>query len=104
MKLEKKGLLIFLSFLFLLTFSVNAISKTNKDEIIKIKHDSTDIFSGMKFRNIGPAVAGGRVSSVAGIPGKPNIYYIGAASGGIFKTTDGGHSWKAIFTKYPLLL
>ncbi len=101
MKLEKKGLLIFLPFLFFFIFSVKAVPKTNKDEITKTKKDSTDIFSGLKFRNIGPAVAGGRVSAVVGVPGKPDIYYIGGAAGGVFKTTDGGHSWKAIFTKYP---
>ena len=66
------------------------------------KKDSTDILAGLKFRNIGPAIAGGRVSSVVGIPGKPNIYYIGAAGGGVFKTTDGGNSWKAVFEKEPV--
>lgn len=56
-------------------------------------------FANLKFRNLGPAIAGGRVSAVAGIPGDPAIYYVGAAAGGIFKTTDGGETWKAIFTK-----
>ncbi|MHB1685766.1 MAG: VPS10 domain-containing protein [Ignavibacteriaceae bacterium] len=63
------------------------------------KNDTTSV---LKFRNIGPAVGGGRVSSVVGIPGQPNIYYIGAAGGGVFKTTDGGFSWKAIFEKEPV--
>ncbi|MGA9852981.1 MAG: hypothetical protein WBR15_08635 [Gammaproteobacteria bacterium] len=56
-----------------------------------------DITAGFKFRNIGPAVAGGRVSVVTGIPGNPNIYYVGAASGGVWKSSDGGDTWKAIF-------
>lgn len=59
----------------------------------------SDVFANLKFRNLGPAVAGGRVSSVVGIPGNPNVYYVGAAAGGVFKTTDGGLTWKAIFTK-----
>ncbi len=63
---------------------------------------SFDAASALKFRNIGPAIGGGRVSAVVGIPGQPNIYYIGAAGGGVFKTTDGGFSWKAIFEKEPV--
>lgn len=58
-----------------------------------------DPLENIKFRNIGPAVGGGRVTAVAGIPGKPNIYYAGAAAGGVFVTQDGGLSWKPIFEK-----
>ena len=56
-----------------------------------------DVFAHLKFRNLGPAIAGGRVTAVAGIPGNPQIYYVGAAGGGVFKTTDGGLNWKPIF-------
>jgi photosystem II stability/assembly factor-like uncharacterized protein len=58
---------------------------------------SQDVFQNLKFRNLGPAIAGGRVTSTVGIPGNPNVYYVGAAGGGVFKTTDGGLNWKAIF-------
>jgi len=60
---------------------------------------SKDPLENVKFRNLGPAVGGGRVTSVVGIPGKPNVYYVGAAGGGVFMTQDGGLSWKAIFEK-----
>jgi photosystem II stability/assembly factor-like uncharacterized protein len=50
---------------------------------------------GFRFRFLGPAV-GNRIASVAGIPGDPDTYYVGAASGGVFKTTDGGLSWRPI--------
>jgi photosystem II stability/assembly factor-like uncharacterized protein len=49
----------------------------------------------LRYRYIGPV--GNRVSSVAGVPGDPNVYYAGAASGGIWKTTDGGIHWSPIF-------
>ena len=49
----------------------------------------------LKYRYIGPV--GNRVIAVAGLPGNPNVYYVGAASGGIFKTTDAGATWTPIF-------
>jgi photosystem II stability/assembly factor-like uncharacterized protein len=58
-----------------------------------------DPLENLRFRNLGPAVGGGRVTSVVGIPGKSNVYYAGAAGGGVFVTQDGGLSWKAIFEK-----
>src|SRR6185312_9176572 len=51
----------------------------------------------MQFQDIGPAAGGGRVASVVGIPGQPNIYYVGSAAGGVWKTTDAGNTWHAIF-------
>lgn len=51
----------------------------------------------MQFRAIGPAEGGGRVCCVVGIPGRPDIYYVGTAGGGVWKTTDGGFQWKPIF-------
>jgi photosystem II stability/assembly factor-like uncharacterized protein len=56
-----------------------------------------DPFKNLKFRNLGPAVAGGRVTSVVGVPGNPSLYYVGAASGGVWKSVNGGISWKATF-------
>jgi photosystem II stability/assembly factor-like uncharacterized protein len=57
-------------------------------------------FSQMRFRYIGPV--GNRAISVAGVPGNPFIYYVGAASGGIFKSTDGGIHWDPIFDSQPV--
>lgn len=56
---------------------------------------SSDHLGQLTYRHIGPE--GNRVSSVAGVVGNPNVYYAGAASGGIFKTTDGGLHWESIF-------
>src|SRR5690349_22035148 len=61
---------------------------------------SPDAYAQLKYRYIGPE--GNRATSVAGVPGKPNIWYVGAASGGIFKSTDGGIHWNPIFDSEPV--
>src|SRR5487761_1927037 len=42
----------------------------------------------ISFRQIGPAVSGGRVAAVAGVPGQNDTYYVGTADGGVFRTTN----------------
>lgn len=54
----------------------------------------------LRYRYIGPV--GNRVTSIAGVSGQPYVYYAGAASGGIFKTIDGGIHWEAIFDGQPV--
>lgn len=51
---------------------------------------------GFAFRFLGPA-AGNRVAAVAGVPGDPSTYYAGASSGGVWKTVDGGSTWRPVF-------
>ena len=55
----------------------------------------------LSFRFLGPVV-GNRVASIAGVPGDPYVYYAGAASGGIWKTTDGGMRWTPISDSLPV--
>lgn len=54
----------------------------------------------LRWRYIGPV--GNRTTSIVGLPGQPYIYYAGSASGGIFKTIDGGIHWEAIFDSQPV--
>jgi len=55
-------------------------------------------YEGMEFRSIGP-YRGGRVTAVAGVRGKPLLYYQGACGGGVWKTADGGSNWQPISDK-----
>jgi photosystem II stability/assembly factor-like uncharacterized protein len=55
----------------------------------------------LRFRYMGPAPAG-RIATVAGVPGDPNTYYVGSASGGVWKSTDGGTTFVPIFDDQPV--
>jgi photosystem II stability/assembly factor-like uncharacterized protein len=60
------------------------------------------LFKGLKYRLVGPS-RGGRVTTVTGVPSQPRTFYMGVASGGLFRTTDGGVSWVPIADgKIPL--
>src|SRR5678810_543448 len=58
-----------------------------------------EAFSRLEYRSIGPANMGGRIADVEGVPGDPNVVYVARASGGLWKTTNGGVSWKPIFER-----
>jgi photosystem II stability/assembly factor-like uncharacterized protein len=53
------------------------------------------LFMGMQYRLVGPS-RGGRVTTVTGVPSQPKTFYMGVASGGLFRTTDGGLNWVGI--------
>src|SRR6188768_3828349 len=53
------------------------------------------LFKGMRYRLVGPS-RGGRVTTVTGVPSQPRTFYMGVASGGVFRTTDAGATWVPI--------
>ncbi len=63
--------------------------------------DSTDtaMLKGLEWREIGP-YRGGRVTTVAGVPGKPMLYYMGSTGGGVWKTENAGTTWENISDEF----
>jgi photosystem II stability/assembly factor-like uncharacterized protein len=74
-------------------FVALAVAVASMAAVAQYKQES---FAAMQWRLVGPHRAG-RVTAVAGIPGKPAIYYFGTPGGGLWKTDDGGRVWQAIF-------
>lgn len=61
-----------------------------------------DLLAGMKARSIGPATMSGRVAAIAAVESNPDIVYVGAATGGVWKSTDGALSFTPIFDDQPV--
>lgn len=59
------------------------------------------VVEGLKLRGIGPALLGGRIADIAVHPARPHTWYVAAGSGGVWKTTNAGTTWEAIFADQP---
>ncbi len=55
------------------------------------------LLGALSWRSIGPAIFGGRVADVAGVPGDPTILYVASASSGLFRSTNGGITFESVF-------
>jgi len=87
--------------LLVCTLLVNGEILAQKKKKKKTLHSITtsempmEMLDEVKWRNVGP-FRGGRSAAVTGVKGKPNLYYFGATGGGVWRTKDGGRSWKNI--------
>ena len=81
--------------LFLVASLVMAAPKAK--EVPPAPKDSP--LAALPFRNLGPALTSGRVGDIAVDPRKPDTWYVAAASGGVWKTVNGGTTWTPIFDK-----
>ena len=91
MNTVKAGLLILAVFSFI---SLTYAQKRRANSNTQIEYPEA-LYSSLEYRLAGP-FRGGRSAAVTGVPGEPNLFYFGAAGGGVWKTTDGGRSWENI--------
>lgn len=80
-------------------FDIQAQSQPSQSTKESAKSPFESALSRLEWRSIGPANMGGRVADVEGVPGDPNVVYVATASGGLWKTTNGGTTWKPIFER-----
>jgi photosystem II stability/assembly factor-like uncharacterized protein len=96
----KYVLLLFLATLFAIPTNAQKRKNTKDDDAEVRRFESVRPLETLEtlkleWRNIGP-FRGGRSAAVAGVSGKSNLYYMGAAGGGVWRTKDGGNSWHNI--------
>ncbi len=82
-------------------FLFNTLALTALPLAAKAEAGSSALLS-LRYREIGPAISGGRSTAVAGSNRDSRLYFAGGAGGGIFKTTDGGATWSAVFDREPV--
>lgn len=61
----------------------------------------SDHVKALEFREMGPAVTGGRIHDVEALTGQPSTIYVGTASGGVWKSVNGGTTWKPLWDDLP---
>jgi photosystem II stability/assembly factor-like uncharacterized protein/type II secretory pathway pseudopilin PulG len=83
--------------MFLVSGNVSPAQKPKGGTTSAGQPDYEAILKQLHFREIGPASMGGRIDDFAVVEGNPDIIYVGAASGGVFKTTNGGTTWTPVF-------
>lgn len=86
-------------------FSQKKSKKTKQEIVLPVPATKVDmaLLKNYKFRSIGPGTMSGRVTSIDAVWANPDIIYVGTASGGLWKTENGGTTWESIFDKNPII-
>jgi hypothetical protein len=91
----KKTIMFLMGFVLLFTYAADAQRTTRTNSTPSTLQYNEALYNGIEWRGIGP-FRGGRSAAVAGVPGKPNLYYFGATGGGVWRTTDAGTTYENI--------
>ncbi len=89
-----KNLILTIALLMAIPLAFVQAQKKSKNTVSTTTYNS-QLYDGLKWRHLGP-FRGGRSAAVTGVPGKPNLYYMGATGGGVWRTNDAGNSWQNI--------
>lgn len=81
-------------FILIVCAGAYAQKKETKSANVSLSYDEK-LYNALEWRSIGP-YRGGRSAAVTGVPGKPNLFYMGATGGGVWRTTDAGNTWANI--------
>ncbi len=95
--MTKFGKHLFLSLLLIFLFSSE--TQAQRKRKAKIPSISSQLYSSLEYREIGP-FRGGRSAAVTGVPGQPQLFYMGSAGGGVWRTTDGGKTYENLSDGY----
>ena len=91
--------LIVRKILFVIVMFFISINYSQKNKTEKI--DQSSIYSGLKFRSVGPAFMSGRIADIAINPSNENEWYVAVGSGGVWKTSNSGTTWKPLADNLP---
>ncbi len=87
----------FRSRLLVLLLGASVVAQSGSAWVMAPDAPENAALRGLHWRSIGPANPGGRISVVAGVPGKPEVFYVAGAAGGIAKTVNGGVTFTQLF-------
>src|SRR5436305_7533640 len=87
---------LLLAFAFVAACAPRVAGAAEKKETPK-PSPTPGFFDQMRFRSVGPAVSGGRLGAVAGTDADSSLYYVGAAGGGVWRSTNGGQTFSPVF-------
>src|SRR5450432_4055560 len=84
----------------LVSFGCSLLLLTVVTASVAAQQFSPNLYQEMKWRMIGP-FRGGRTVAATGVPGQPNVFYIGVNNGGVWNTNDYGRTWWPLFDDQP---
>ena len=99
--MSRRAILSFIWILvFFMSFFLDSGAATEKNR--NTPGIDPELFVHLEWRSIGPANMCGRVADIEGVPGNPKIVFVGSASGGVWKTINGGITWEPVFDSQPV--